>query len=187
MKKRLIFILIAVIAVSFSSNGSTAPKFLKKAKDKITGKKEVKKAPAVVAANVVLAKGIQISLCGKGVLNGSITIQALSNTNIPVKNGMFDLILPNAPVFGDEWELGQQSDGVEMNFGTAKVLPFQTIFFSSSNPNEAAGGRGSLPFQIFYSDSDVKGTVYGESVTLKKGWNIVGDKTDLTVSLMCAG
>ena len=188
MKKRIIFVLIAVLAVSFSSTGSTAPKFLKKAKDKITGKKEEKKAPAVVAANVVLVKGIQISLCGKGVLNGSITIQALSNANIPVKNGMFDLILPNAPVFGDEWELGQQSGNVEMDFGSAKVQPFQTIFFSYSGPNEnGGGGRGSLPFQIFYSDSDVKGTVYGESVTLKKGWNIVGDKTDLTVSLMCAG
>ena len=189
MKKRIIFLMIAVLAVSFTSTGSTAPKFLKKAKEKVTGKKEKKivPAPVVVAATVVLVKGLQISLCGEDVTNGSITIQALSNADIPVKNGKFDLTLPNAPVFGNEWELSQQSDGVEMNFGTAKVLPFQTIFFSSSNPNENAGGRGYLPFAIYYSDSDVKGTVSGESVTLKKGWNIVGDKTALEVRLMCAG
>lgn len=189
MKKRIIYLMIAVLAVSFSSTGFAAPKFIKKAKEKVTGKKENKKAPApvVVAATVVLVKGLQISLCGENVTNGSVTIQALSNADIPVKNGKFDLILPNAPVFGDEWELGQQSGNVEMDFGTAKVQPFQTIFFSSSNPNETAGGRGYLPFQIFYSDSDVKGTVDGTPVELKKGWNIVGDKTELEVRLMCAG
>ena len=40
--------MIAVLAVSFASTGSTAPKFLKNAKEKITGKDEKKKAPAVV-------------------------------------------------------------------------------------------------------------------------------------------
>jgi len=140
-----------------------------------------------VSKDVVLVKGLQISLCGEDVKDGSITIQALSKADMPVKNGKFDLILPNAPVFGDEWELGQQSEGVEMNFGTAKVQPFQTIFFSSSNPNEKAGGRGYLPFAIYYSDSDVKGTVSGESVTLKKGWNVIGDKKNLKVEISCPG
>jgi len=141
------------------------------------------------SANVVLLKGLQISKCGEDVKdNGSITIQGLSNDDIPVKNGKFDLILPDAPVFGDEWELGQQSGSGNMDFGSAKIQSFEVLFFNNSNTNEdAPGGRGFLPFIIYYSDSDVKGTVNGESVTLKKGWNIVGDKTELTVGLMCAG
>jgi hypothetical protein len=63
MKKSIIFVLIAVLAVSFSSPGSSAPKFLKKAKDKITGKddkkkKENKAAPVPLSKDVVLGKRI---------------------------------------------------------------------------------------------------------------------------------
>jgi len=197
MKRRIIFVMIAVLAVSFASTGSTAPKFLKKAKEKVTGKKEKKAAPVVVnekkaepvAKNVVLITGLQIEWCGEVVKdNGSVTMQGLKNADIPVKNGKFDLTLPNAPVFDEEWESGQQSRNADMDFGTAKVLSFQVLFFNNSNKNEKApGGRGFLPFDVFYSDSDVKGTIRGEPVTLKKGWNIIGDKTELTVGLMCAG
>ena len=192
MKNRIIFLLIAVLAVSFSSTGSTAPKFLKKAKEKITGKNEKKKAPAAVSANVVLAKGLQISWCGNDVTdNGSVTIPGLKDLTLPVKNGKFDLTLPSTPVFGDEWGLNQQSGFAEMDFGSAKVYQFVIIYFENSNTNgsreETAGGRGGLGFNIYYSDKDVKGTINGEPVTLKKGWNIVGDKNELNASLMCTG
>jgi len=187
MKNRIIFVLIAVLSVSFASTGSTAPKFLKKAKEKITGKEEKKKAP--VSKNVVLAKGLQISWCGNDVKdNGSVTIPGLKDLTLPVKNGKFDLTVPANPVFGDEY---QQSGFAEMDFGSAKVYQFVIIYFENSNTNgsreETANGRGGLGFNIYYSDKDVKGTINGEPVTLKKGWNIVGDKNELNASLMCTG
>jgi hypothetical protein len=78
-----------------------------------------------------------------------------------------------------------------MDFGTAKVYHFRIIYFSNSNTSksreETANGRGGLGFQIYYSDRDVKGTIDGNPVTLKKGWNIVGDKNNLETSLMCTG
>jgi len=48
-------------------------------------------------------------------------------------------------------------------------------------------GRGNLSFDIYYSESDVTGTIQGEPVTLKKGWNIVGDKTNLYTRASCNG
>jgi hypothetical protein len=197
MKKRIIFLLIAVLAVSFSSIGSTAPKFLKKAKEKVTGKEDKKKAPAVVAANAVLAKGLSISWCGDDVTdNGSITFEALKNgVAIPVKNGKFDIVLPLNPVFSsDEQELYYAKRGdVEYDFGSAKIYTLNAVNFGNTSPEpryvmgRKAEGRGNLGFDLYYSDSDVTGTIQGESVTLKKGWNIVGDKTDLSALLMCAG
>ena len=197
MKKSLIFVLITVIAVSFTSTGSTAPKFLKKAKDKIAGKdnkkkKENKAAPVPVAKDTVLVKGLKISWCGNEVTDdGSITIPGLQGVTLPVKGGKFDLVVAVNPAFGDEWGLNQQSGFSELDFGSAKVNSFRIIYFSNSNTSksreETADGRGGLPFSIYYSDSDVKGTIDGEPVELKKGWNIIGDKTQLEVSLMCAG
>lgn len=197
MKKSIIFVMIAVLAVSFSSTGSTAPKFLKKAKEKITKKEEKKKTPAAVAANAVLAKGLQLNWCGDELEdNGSITIEALKNgVTIIVKNGKFDLVLPSNPVFSDdERELYYAAEGTsDSEFESAKVYKLNAISFGnkSSKPTVIMGrkaeGRGNLGFYLYYSDSDVTGTVQGEPVTLKKGWNIVGDKTDLTVRLMCAG
>jgi hypothetical protein len=197
MKKSIIFVLIAVLAVSFSSPGSSAPKFLKKAKDKITGKddkkkKENKAAPVPLSKDVVLVKGLQISWCGNEVEDdGSVTIPGLKDVTLPVKKGKFDLTLPSTPVFGDEEGLNQQSGFSELDFGSAKVYQFRIMYFENSNTTksreETAGGRGGLPFSIYYSDSDVKGTIDGTPVELKKGWNIVGDKTVLEASLMCAG
>jgi hypothetical protein len=204
MKKRIIFILIAVLAVSFTSSSYAGLKKIKKnVKDAVTNdskkkdKKDKKaladeKKIAPVSGNVVLAKGLQISWCGRDVKdNGSVTIPGLQDLTLPVKNGKFDLTLPASPVFGDEWGLNQQSGFAELDFGDAKVNQFVIIYFENSNTNgsreETAGGRGGLDFRIFYSDKDVTGTINGEAVTLKKGWNIVGDKKAVTASLMCTG
>ncbi|GEM_PF-1931642 len=195
MKKSIIFIMITVLAVSFASTGSTAPKFLKKAKDKITGKDDKKKKEnkaAPVAKDTVLVKGLHITWCGSEVEDdGSVTIPGLKGVTLPVKKGKFDLTLPSTPVFGDEEGLNQQSGFSELDFGSAKVYQFLIMYFENSNTTksreETARGRGGLPFSIYYSDSDVKGTIDGTPVELKKGWNIVGDKTNLEASLMCAG
>ncbi len=191
MKKGFILVLIAVLSISFASTGSTAPKFLKKAKDKITGK-EHKKKGSKKTASVVLAKGLHITWCGKEVKdNGSVTIPGLEGVTLPVKNGKFDLTVPANPVFGDEWGLNQQSDFSEFDFGSAKVNSFRIIYFSNSNTSkdreETANGRGAIPFSIYYSDKDAKGTIDGEPASLKKGWNIIGDKKNLEASLMCVG
>ncbi len=211
MKKRIIFVLIAVLAVSFSSTGSTAPKFLKKAKEKVTGKKEKKAAPVVenekkaapVTKDVVLAKGIQVNGCSSEVTDdGTITINALVNSvNIPVKKGKFDLVLPSNPVFGDARELFNAADGdSEPSFGSVKVYRLNAVEFSNANSRlmteqeyyqknhkRMDRGRGNLSFDIYYSESDVTGTIQGEPVTLKKGWNIVGDKTNLYTRASCNG
>lgn len=135
---------------------------------------------------------MQISWCGNEVADdGSITIPGLEGVTLRVKGGKFDLVVPANPVFGDEWGLNQQSGFSELDFGSAKVNSFRIIYFSNSNTSksreETADGRGGLPFSIYYSDSDIKGTIDGQPVELKKGWNIIGDKTQLEVSLMCAG
>ncbi len=211
MKKRIIFVLIAVLAVSFASTGSTAPKFLKKAKEKVTGKKEQKAAPVVenekkaapVTKDIVLAKGLQVNGCsGEVTDNGTITINALVNSvTINVKNGKFDLVLPSNPVFGDARELYNAADGdSEPRFESVKVYRLNAVEFSNAssssmteqeyyqkNKRRIAQGRGNLGFDIYYSESDVTGTIQGEPVTLKKGWNIVGDKTSLYVRLSCNG
>jgi len=192
MKKSIILILVAVLSISFASTGSTAPKFIKKAKEKITGKDHKKKKAAPVAKDVVLAKGLHITWCGKEVKdNGSITIPGLDGVTLPVKNGKFDLTVPGNPVFGDEWGLSQQSDMAALSFESAKVYLFCLINFENSNTSESeegkARGRGAIGFRIIYSDKDVNGTIDGEPASLKKGWNIIGDKTNLEASLMCAG
>jgi len=150
-----------------------------------------------VATEVVLATGLHISWCGNDVTdNGSITFQALENgVAIPVKNGKFNIVLPPNPVFSsEESELYNARRGeVEYDFGSAKIYILNAIDFGNTSPKpqyvmgRKAEGRGNLGFDLYYSDSDVTGTIQGESVTLKKGWNIVGDKTDLNVLLMCAG
>ncbi|HOP31107.1 MAG TPA: hypothetical protein PKZ64_16150 [Spirochaetota bacterium] len=194
MKKSIVFILIAVLAVSFSSTGSTAPKFIKKAKEKITGKdhKKKKAAPVPVSKNTVLVKGLHLTWCGREVTDdGLISIPGLDGVTLPVKNGKFDLTVPGNPVFGDEWGLSQQSDMAALSFESAKVYLFCLINFENSNTSESeegkARGRGAIGFRIIYSDKDVNGTIDGEPASLKKGWNIIGDKTNLEASLMCAG
>jgi hypothetical protein len=201
MKKRIIFILIAVLAVSFTTTSYAGiKKDLKKVMKNDSKKKDKKdkkaladeKKTAPVSGNVVLAKGLQISWCGRGVKdNGSVTIPGLQDLTLPVKNGKFDLTLPANPVFGDEWGLNQQSGFAELDFGSAKVNQFVIIYFENSNTDgsreETANGRGGLGFNIYYSDQDVKGTIDGKPATLKKGWNIVGDKNELNASLMCTG
>jgi hypothetical protein len=210
MNKRLIFVLLAVLTVSFSLPGSAAPKFLMKAKEKITGKDEKKKAPAAVSANVVLVKGLQLKVCREDLNDpGFITVSGLKNitdgeydaahamkngVKIPVKNGKFDLMLPSNPVFGGEVESNEAVyDETRNDFGTAKVHYFQLVKFKNSRkPDKAshgrdvpAEGRVFLGFHLYYSEADVTGTINGEAVTLKKGWNIIGDKTDLSANMDC--
>lgn len=179
MKKRIIFVLIAVLAVSFSSTVFAAKKTA--AKPAVTKK----------SAPVVLAKGLQISWCGRAVKdNGSVTFPGLKGVTLPVKKGKFDLIVPSIPVFDDEG-LRTQSSVRELDFGTAKVYQFLIINFENSNTKksreEKAEGGGGLSFSIYYSDSDVKGTINGEPAALKKGWNVVGDKKNLKAEIGCRG
>ncbi len=197
--RKIIFVLIAALVVSVSLTGSVESQSLKKAKQKITKKFEKKKAPAAVAANIVLAKGLNLSWCGQDVRdNGSIKIQALTNSiKIPVKGGKFDLAVPANPEFGDEFELSNAKDAETLlDFGSAKVYVLNVFYFDNTSPlpkgeyeyeRRRAEGRGYLGFDIFYSDSDVKGTVNGDPLTLKKGWNIIGDKNNLKATLMCTG
>ncbi len=180
MKKSFILVLLAVLSISFASTGFAA------------AKKAAAKTPAKKSAPVVLAKGLQITWCGQAVKdNGSVTIPGLKGVSLPVKKGKFDLTVPSAPVFGDEEGLMQQSQMAELNFKGAKVYMFVLISFANSNTSksreETASGRGGIPFRIVYSDKDVKGTIDGESVSLKKGWNVIGDKKNPEASLMCAG
>jgi hypothetical protein len=176
MKKRLILVLISILAVSFSSTGFAAKKA----------------APAKKSAPIVLAKGLQISWCGRAVKdNGSVTFPGLKGVTLPVKKGKFDLIVPSIPVFGDEDGLRTQSSVRELDFGTAKVYQFLIINFENSNAKKSredkAEGGGGLAFSIYYSDSDVKGTIDGEPATLKKGWNIIEKKKDLKAEIGCRG
>ena len=180
MKKRIIFVLLAVLSVSFASTGFAA-------------KKAAPKADTKKSAQVVLIKGLQLHLCKAAVKDGgSVTIPGLDGVTIPVKNGKFDLALPSNPVFGDEEEVSRLQSGFEeLNFGSVKVYSFRIIYFNNSNTTksreETANGRGGISLKVYYSEKDVKGTVDGKPVSLKKGWNIIGDKTKTEASLMCAG
>ena len=181
MKRRIILILLTVLSVSFASTGFAAEK-----------KAAVKPAVTKKSTPVVLAKGLQISWCGRAVKdNGSVTFPGLKGVILPVKKGKFDLIVPSIPVFGDEDDLSQQSSVRELDFGTAKVYQFLIINFENSNAKKSredkAEGGGGLAFSIYYSDSDVKGTIDGEPATLKKGWNIIEKKKDLNVAIGCRG
>jgi hypothetical protein len=195
--RKIIFVLIAALVVSVSLTGPVESQSQKKAKEKITKKTEKKKDSKSKSA--VLAKGLQINWCGKNVKdNGSIKIQALTNSiKIPVKGGKFDLIVPANPQFGDESELSNAKDAETiLDFGSAKVYVLNVFYFDNTSPlpkgeyeyeRRRAEGRGFLGFDIYYSDSDVKGTVNGDPLTLKKGWNIIGDKKNLKATLMCTG
>ena len=179
MKKRIIFVLLAVLSVSFASTGFAA-------------KKAAPKADTKKSAPVVLAKGLHISWCGNEVKdNGSVTIPGLKDVTIPVKKGKFDLTVPSNPVFDEEEVSRLQSGFEELAFGSVKVYSFRIIYFNNSNTTksreETANGRGGISLKVYYSEKDVKGTVDGKPVSLKKGWNIIGDKTKLEASLMCAG
>lgn len=177
MKRSIILILLTVLSVSFAS----------------TGFAKIKKSAATKKSTpVVLVKGLQISWCGRAVKdNGSVTFPGLKGVTLPVKKGKFNLVVPSIPVFGDEGGLRQQSGISEMDFGTAKVYQFLIINFENSNTKksreEKAEGEGGLAFSIYYSDSDVKGTINGVPATLKKGWNIIEKKKDLNVAIGCRG
>lgn len=177
MKRSIILILLTVLSVSFAS----------------TGFAKIKKSAATKKSTpVVLVKGLQISWCGRAVKdNGSVTFPGLKGVTLPVKKGKFNLVVPSIPVFGDEDGLRQQSGISEMDFGTAKVYQFLIINFENSNTKksreEKAEGEGGLAFSIYYSDSDVKGTINGVPATLKKGWNIIEKKKDLNVAIGCRG
>ncbi len=180
MKRRIIFVMAAVLSIAFASTLFAAKKTAAKAA-------ETKKSTPVV-----LVKGLQISWCGRAVKdNGSVTFPGLKGVTLPVKKGKFDLIVPSIPVFEDEDGLRQQSGISELDFGTAKVYQFLIINFENSNTKksreEKAEGEGGLAFSIYYSDSDIKGTINGKPAALKKGWNIIEKKKDLNVAIGCRG
>ena len=198
MKKRIIFLLIAVMAVSFASTGFAAKK------------KAAKAAATKKDGPVVLIKGLQLKVCREDLTDpGFITVPGLKNISdgeydaahpmknsikIPVKNGKFDLTLPSNPVFGGEVESQKAVYEQKRNdFGTTKVYYFQLLSFKNSRkPSKASNGRDIpaegrvfLGFYLYYSEADVTGTINEEAVTLKKGWNIIGDKTDLSAKMDC--
>ncbi len=189
MKKKNIFVLLAVLTVSFASTGYAAKKTA------------VKAAATKKDGPVVLIKGLQLSMCKKIVKDGgTVNIPGLNDVTITVKSGKFDLVLPSNPVFGNEEGLKTQLDyrGASIDFGTAKVYLITKVDFQNIKGGRFANGvEGSAFFQfkILYSDRDVKGKVTEKNlndddyttvdVTLKKGWNILGDKKDLKVILTC--
>ena len=198
-------IFVAVLAVSFASAGFAAQK--KPVAKKVVEKKTVKEEKS---APVVLVKGLQLKVCREDLTDpGFITVPGLKNildeefadahamknsVKIPVKNGKFDLTLPSNPVFGGEVESQKAVYEQKRNdFGTAKVYYFQLLNFKNSRkPSKdshgrdvPAEGRVFLGFYLYFSEADVTGTIGGEAVTLKKGWNIIGDKTDLSANLDC--
>lgn len=205
MKKLILMIFLAVLAVSFAFTGFAAPK--KAAAKKAAAKKTVVQEKS---APVVLVKGLQLKVCREDLTDpGFITVPGLKNikdgefdaahamknsVKITVKNGKFDLTLPSNPVFGGEVESNEAVyKQKEHDFGTTKVYYFQLLKFKNSRkPDKAshgrdvpAEGRVFLGFYLYYSEADVTGTIYSEAVTLKKGWNIIGEKTDLSASLDC--
>lgn len=158
----------ALIAVSLGSFG-----FAKTAKT--TSKKQVSKT-------VVLVKGIQLQHCQQDIKdNGKISIMGIEGINIPVKKGKFDLALPTIPKITEERPVDNS------DFGDAKVYSFNLMFDNSKKGDYKANGTTFLSFKILYSDRDVKGTMNEEPVTLKKGWNIIDNKTKPTASCICAG
>jgi len=199
MKKKFVVILclFSVCFLSIDSDAGWKDKF-KKNKNKTLikmgfkkNKKKKKITSVPVPGKVVLVKGLQISWFGKNIKdNGSITISSLGKIKIPVLKGKFDLTLPSNPVFStDRRKLDQQLDGYELDFGSAKVYPVRVVYFQNSKGNnrKVASGRGFISLKLFYSDRDAKGTVNESNVELKKGWNIIGDKTSLIVRLMSVG
>jgi len=176
MKKQILMMFVAVLAVSFVSAGFAAPK------KPVQNKTVAKKPSAKVPANVTLIKGIKISKCSKLVkMNGTITIDEIKNSaKIPVKNGKFDLILPIIPEFNDEIR------PVEEHFGNSKVYVLASTHLKVPKSKEL-GDVQSVAMEgiIYYSDSDVTGSMYGEEIKLKKGWNIF-DKTGFGVLVYCA-
>ena len=210
MKKQILMIFVAVLAVSFASTGFAASKkpVAKKAVEKKTVEKKTVKAEKSVP--VVLVKGLQLKVCREDLTDpGFITVPGLKNIKdgegddahpmknsikISVKNGKFDLTLPSNPVFAGKVGSEKAVYGEKINdFGTVKVYYFQLLNFKNSRkPDKAshgrdvpAEGRVFLGFYLYYSEADVTGTINEEAVTLKKGWNIIGDKTDLSANLDC--
>jgi len=205
MKKQILMIFVAVLAVSFAFTGFAAPK--KAAAKKAAAKKTVVQEKS---ASVVLVKGLQLKVCREDLTDpGFITVPGLKNitdgeyddahpmknsVKIPVKKGKFDLTLPSNPVFAGKVESNDAVyDETRNDFGTAKVHYFQLVKFKNSRkPDKAshgrdipAEGRVFLGFHLYYSEADVTGTINEEAVTLKKGWNIIGDKTNLSANLDC--
>ncbi len=173
MKKQILMMFVAVLAVSFVSAGFAAPK-------KPVGK------------NVVLLKGLQLWSCEEIVKDsGFITVSALKNgVKMPLVKGKFDLTLPPNPEFCDDKDAVWNGRGNDI--GKAKIYSFSQIHFRNTKktgPDEldAAGGSVELRFiNLYFSDSNVKVTIQGDEITLKKGWNIINRESDnLRIDLDC--
>jgi len=179
MKKKIIFVLLAVLTISFASIGFAAAKKTA-AKAEVTKKEEAK--PAVTKkddkkpADVVLVKGVRLRMCKKDIKeNGTLTMRDI--WTVPVKNGKFDIILPAVPDFG----------------AAEKDREFHLIrggmFRNSGAAGEYVGGLCDLSITIIYSEKDgIKNSDFTDKpVTFKKGWNIIGNKKNVTVEFQCRG
>ena len=182
MKKVLYFAMAAVmtIAVGSISFGETKAKA---SKTNVQKNEPAKKAPA--SKPVVIAKGVQIQICSDLKDNGTITVPGMSGISIPVKKGKFDLSLPASPVLSAD--IGELQSSEEMDFGDAKVYSIHLNFQNSKRGEGHPSGDVYTSFKLIYSDRDVNGTFQGESVALKKGWNVIGEKKNPTASGPCAG
>ena len=203
MKKGIVFIMSAVLAVSLGSFGfaeaQKAPAKPAAAAAKTPAKPAAKPAaakPAPAPKTIVLIKGIKIEHCGKAVKdNGSVEI--MSGIKSAVKKGKFDLVLPAVYVAPVKKQLAEgeedNSDPVErpngdVDFGDANIFYIGRVMFNNAKHEEySAGGTAYLSVMIFYADKDVKGTVNGKEVSLKKGWNVIGDKKIVTATCPCVG
>lgn len=194
MKKSTMFVMAAILAVTVGSFG-----FAETAKPAAASAKAAAvKAPAKAAANtpakpapapktVLIVKGVQIEHCGRAIKdNGFVTILGMDEVKIQVKNGKFDLVLPTAPVLTELISM-QRSDNDEASFGDAKVYYIHLDFSNSNQSEGVANGRAMLSFKLIYAETSVKGTINGKPVLLKKGWNVVGNKSKPTAGCICAG
>ncbi len=127
-------------------------------------------------ADVVLLKGVKLRVCGKDIKeNGTFTMEDV--WTIQVKNGKFDIILPAVPDFG--------ADEKDREFHFTRG----GMFRNSGAPGEYVGGLGDLSVTLVYSEKDgIKNSDFTDKpVTFKKGWNIIGNKKNVTVEFQCRG
>lgn len=126
------------------------------------------------STDVVLAKGVRLQECEKDIkVNGTFIIENI--WTVPVKNGKFDIIVPSNPDFGAA-EAGEEIHIIRGG-----------LFENSEAASNHLSGRGDLSITLIYSEKDgiVTSNFTDKPVTLKKGWNFVGDQKKPTIRLKC--
>ena len=157
---------------SAEETSAVAEQKSEKTSDKPAETKKDDKKPA----DVVLIKGVRLRMCNKDIKeNGTFTMENVWIA--PVKSGKFDIILPAVPDFG-----AAEKDR-EFHFFRGGM------FRNSGAPGEYAGGLCDMSVTIVYSEKDgIKNSDFTDKpVTFKKGWNIIGNKTNVTVEFQCRG